>query len=795
MYKRKQFGILKYGKKASKPVKKFQEGGFVGYAPLYQWQDDPYELALLRQKMYQDRTKAMYKKKSSSSSSTKTPKINYDEFSVIEGGLRGMNNAANKLYREAQERYFSKIEENGPEWINTFEAQKLHSEIENMGKKLANELKFAKENFDELKKGLDDEDKDMLAISTDNNVFAVSTDGQIGKISLAEYLQNPSKYNVLKNKDVIEWRKNSPVFDTSIETEFLGSGAIGNKKFYERFIKPFEDKFQYKILDNKQLVKVQADRNPTLVGNKLQISKGITNKMMGRNFYDGMDINVSNEEAINNAIATVFEDALKFNEDRSTLEATLKAQVLSNREVKKQLMAEKDPEKRAQLLYQKMQYQFFKNFYDKGVKRASDSSSSSSSSGGSGGGGTQGFTNNSNTSTDSPSAIPSGNAITTSLWLNINEKIPSAKKSFQRDVDAAKGVKGNKEGIELPRIATGELSTAALNVVTPDIDTDDITKEDLKNTKVTTNEALSKFTVNDLKDSLGMLGPDGKPIATYVGSDNVPDWLQSSVRLAPGKSASIVFLPVNSDGEVVIEQTLKMDKVKSKVREEFVRYRKNIGKPVKADPDELLPGNLEKEKQTAYLEYTEWIKKANKVEEYEEALKNAKTEKEKKLIKQNLRDARAASKAVKDAEVELKNLFKNKKVILKAFADVPVVINDDGDYKFKEKFDEKNKNTIFKHLIKDVSSTEREYIDKVVKIDQSRWGNMIDWPWNWGDDNYSTNIFIPLKNPAEYIASQGGKDTQVVNAANTWDVINRAINTEFVVANGSVEQLQNLLIH
>jgi hypothetical protein len=182
MGKRKISGILKYGPRKAKDVQRYQAGGRLAIGTGYDYREDPYEMALLRQENNLEvartranalRDAATIRAKAASGRKGKEPTLK--GFDPITKGLPSFNKFYNNALQQEVIKYNEFIQTNP---IDSLESQQLFNAIKNKGVELNALGEEEKKSFETALGRLDDTDLNTKAITSNG---AVAIEDKSGK--------------------------------------------------------------------------------------------------------------------------------------------------------------------------------------------------------------------------------------------------------------------------------------------------------------------------------------------------------------------------------------------------------------------------------------------------------------------------------------------------------------------------------------------------------------------------------------------------------------------------------------
>ena len=352
MKNRKISGILKYAPKASSTIASFQAGGRLAIGKGYDYREDPYELALMRDENAQQiaNTRAEALKEAANTRARATAAAAKDKTGKLEGfapitdGLPAENKMYNELLQKDVDAYNKFIETNP---ITSLPAQQLFNAIKNRGIQYNALAKQNKDDFDAAYGKLDVSDLNTKAISVNGAVaMQDSKSGEVSIVSLDDYLEKGLDRKLLTNSEFADWKKNKDAkYGSTLSEEFLARGSFGNTKIESLYIAPKNDAIMAMSKDN---VLSTVDES----GKTLQITPdNFLATLSGANIGTTPKAAASNKKAVNTILESLYGDVLRG--ASSPLRSSLEAEVLSDPAAVKELKEKVPASERRQVLHNK----------------------------------------------------------------------------------------------------------------------------------------------------------------------------------------------------------------------------------------------------------------------------------------------------------------------------------------------------------------------------------------------------------------------------------------------------------
>lgn len=731
MKKRKISGILKYGVRTYTPVQKLQEGGFVSVAKAYDWRDDPYELALMKQNSAQNiaetRANATMNRKKSSSSSDKPDKI--DAFIRLEGGLSVTNDAINAEFSKLQEGYYNKIRLNEPGWVASREGQIEHQKIINEGKRLESKAKTEEVNFRDAVSKINSEDLQTYAISSDGGVMAYDkTSNKIGRIDMNTYLSGIDKYQILKLDRFVNWKENEDKsLQSGLTDEFLRGGALGYNSLRKNFIDGREDVIKYAFLNGSIIKKedTTTGEQESHVLDTALFKKGLDNLKNGADFFSGMSVDQQQqtnkgEEVVN----SIYSDIMGGYAMQSQLSASLEAEVLRDAKNLAIIGKLQGLEDREAYLENQKKILLVSKIVDKNLKASGKKAASTS--------GTD--------ETSGSDATPKANEIMADLESFADNKDLYIYNIAQETTSAYGDRRVNDRGIAMIK--------GGLNQTELDLEFDP--KASTKAKKV--NNMKSNPAINKRTDQAEYYFVNGTNLKKAFGNngDKVNDFIAHHTVISPYDSMPMFLIPMANDKEVVADQLNDMVHLKTKARQDFIKSmngKKVNGKIINitTPANKLLPGNLGTKETEDIQAYQNWIRMGIEYKEYSKKAKEDPTAEN--ITKSKI--AYQAQETISEMSVAFVNKFGSQKIEM-----VPMqgtwIIFDDDKYKVKDNTKAVTKPGITDRMIKEASKEEWEFLRGVNGVDYSNGFYKLDHV-------YKTLVLNKVKGLNKISSEQGEK--------------------------------------
>lgn len=725
MQRRKISGILKYGTRAyTGPVKKLQEGGFVAVGAGYDWRDDPYEIMLLRNQAAQDiaktRAAASYARKAGSTKTVKDPTI--PGFVALKGGLQVTNDAINNQYQAYQKEFYNQVETNGTEWLTTVAGQRAAQQVINLGITLEEKAKTEETNFNDAFGKIKPEDRTVFAISSNGNMMVRNkSTGKGEAIDTDTYLKGVEKYQPMTVDEFADWKRTE---DTALQSgltdEFLKGGAVGYNSIKSTFIDGHEDAINLSFLGDGKIVRKKIGGGTDYVTDVRIFKDGVDALMKGFAF-DAPQLTQQEVNKANDARAVaneVYTDIMAKTGDRSQLEASLTAEVLRDDRYKAAIFHEKDPAKKAEILEEQKRLALVSKLFDKNKKSAS---------------GDGGKSDSPDQDKRDPDAItPFGGLM---AFYN-----PSTVGQFTLGVGIQQGKQRQVADVNMPAVWDG-IGPAMIKLeVNPDAN----------ETAKKQNNMLHNNAISPVINKSEFYLPGGQSLSKALGGKGkATEFIGDYTVIAPNESMPIVYKPIDSAGNDVTAQLLKLAPVKLAIRQKFLAATKGKltrdGKPynVTTSAEQLLPGNIDPKKQRDTKEYQLWLADGMKVGDYQQDVTNKVPG-----AVQRLARAKEARAAINQATAAFYREFKGKEVTMQPMLGTWIIF-DNEDVDFKSKMDLATANGVGGNLIKPANAKEQAFLQKVNGIDNSTKLNPMQ------DEVYKMLVFNKIL-PLNTIAANGG---------------------------------------
>lgn len=579
MHKRKIGGLIPYGHRTydKKPSQKLQTGGgFAVYSGHYNWREDPYEIRLLENKMREDRANiygdaisGTGTKGKQASGAAKPGKLG--SFEPITGGLKGMRDEANAQAQQMIDLYQTQVDRGGWAWVNSKEGQVAYQAVVRDISKLQDEVDDAKDRFDEYKadrKSKGGTNDNVLAISTDGRMMAQDAEGNSSVITVGDWLTDPSKYKYIYKVTDVEKIVESGGFSVRpYIDEFLGPKvAVSPETAYDVYIKDREHLVDYQVIKGHLARKgASADEIDSMSVD--EVRRAVGNIAMGLPANHGTEKEATDDgQNLADAVANIYEKLFKGAADGG-LQASLRAEVLSDHQYRQMLMEEKTPEGRAQLLQGLVTKTLVEKFIDKGVVKGINSEGGESS--------------------DRNKINPKSNTQLGSARSLLNN---ITNESFKVGEDF------NKEHVT---VFQAPMTTGITDLKVPL--EEDSTATQKQQGKIDGNDGL-----NEKADTRHVVTATGMKLEDYFESNEAyRNFVDSQLAIAPEANVPMVALPVDSDGNVVMHKYNEINYIKLEMRKRYLKFKREQGEPVNATAEELFPNNITKAKE--YAEYKTFI--------------------------------------------------------------------------------------------------------------------------------------------------------------------------------------------
>ena len=764
MHKRKISGLIKYGSRRSKPVRKLQEGGYVAYGAGYDWRDDPYEMRLLDMQAQEDANRIKYKAKKTA------PKGDIGSFKALTGGLPAANQAANLEYNKVQDAYFNNLEANGVEWASSISGKRAYQQIVNTGVMLENRLKSDKTHFDEAWKQYEDpSDSGTLAVSASNEIMVMTKDGKIMEVGMEKYLENPKTMRALKVSDVAEFKRNR---DTSMEpglvNKYMINGALGSQSMYEEFIKPNEDMINSSI--KNYMLKIYDDtssKNAARTG-QLQTNQGakymeqlkILLTQYGNANSAPDTVGMGQRQALEKTMLEIYGDAFQYSKGGSRLTASLHAEILDRDRAK--IESFKTTEERTKYLTSASIKLFLDKVVYKGLKVAGESE---------GGGGDGG--NSSKIHKLAVGEFDKVSGAIVSIWHSGNVS------KYKVDSDLP--------GKDAERGAIG-FSTLQIDGVLSTVDLDlpkgkKPSEESLKNTTLDTNKILDSYAFTD-----EIYLEDGRKASDLLpGSGDYQDFRTKGLAITPGSSVSIVYLPVDKAGKIVTADYRKVSPYSKATRQAFLedmQTSQGLYKDIK--PMDMYEGSgviKRSGSSTIFGEYDKWLAAGANLSKSREDYENSpKTVEDKKLMA----SAEKANKVMVETQTAMAKILPGVKTM--PFLKVNTLFNNDA-IPLATVYEESNNGYAKESMRKLEKSGWLPFTKNVTNYDYMQHVMGSD---TWGkEDIRQTFVFLRVK--SEYAKANGVKARNVNQMAEIQEAANMSINANSLMSNVSMANVYSYL--
>ena len=746
MKKRRQIGIIPYGSKAgSNKVNKLQAGGaFSAFAKGADWREDPYEMALMRQRLSEESArKSGYRGRGSSGRATKAATVkplsqkDFKTFDVIEEGLPGTRAMLNERYEEDQKNFTDMVDKHGVRAVNADEgANKIYGDLVNLKVKYSLLGKDEVKKFEKASTDLTPQDKEALAISTNMDKFVWDVDEKTKKdISHGDYIANPEKYKILTVNQFMNWKRDE---DDNVRTDlidkYMVQGTMSEESLTSQYIDPLDDKLQYKILDNKL---VGNDGKTGVSINADAFSKYLVNLQDGKESMKGISENTSaaQKNAMSKALDEIAGELLYFNkDDTDRFQNSVMSVILKQRNVQDALINMKPidgmtiDKSRNAYLAQQMNLYVVKQFVDKHKKLSGGSSGSGSGSG--------------------PNAKFAESSITRGIKSNIDS---IEKKNYTL------GVPSNQGDGKFPQVNYMKSPRASNNISLDDLDVANVhggTEAQAKNTFLTSNKKLSV----EADFSSGVYLETGVPLEKVMPDGIDYNDYKGNIMLDGRSGVDLIMMP-EIDGELAIygmTRDKRLSDIRLGAKEEFIKFRKSKGLSTFAAANELLPGNTDERKEDEYTAYASWAVRGTQVPHFENEYKKAKkpgsgeTASAIEGRRVELEEARHAAGVIETVSKDIEKIY-SKKVTIQPYLLVRVMMVDNMNA-VVEKYDEDIEGPT--PFVEGRGGEQESFITDVLK--QAPSGH------NWDGEFIYTNVLVKAANPS--LVAKAGADAEDIDA-------------------------------
>lgn len=770
-HKRRNVGLLVYsGVRAgkAKAVKKLQLGGFVAYEKSYDWRDDPYEMALMRQDEQRKLNRAKAKAKAKPTKPTKPAKLG--TFSLISGGLTAADEYANGMYQKEQQQYFDYVADNG---ADSHQAQVMHNNMVSKYKNIQNKNIAKKEMFEEASSTYDTIDnKETYSVSANGNVLVLTEKGPQA-LGIGEYLKSPEKYAVGTANDLMRWTKTlDTTTSTALIEEFLNEGAVGTIDVLKTYIDPYKDAITTEI--NKKMISVANELRAATEkkgGDTSAIDAAEAFKRVGQNMlvnsYDGLSTGTRDALGVVNksmelAIVDVYDSILDLSQQRSRLIASLGAEVLKN---SSQALQETPVAGRNAKYQQLIQQALFKKITSDVLNKTLEEGSVSTPVG-------------SNTTGASAFAEKGKQKMTLATAAGL-DLLDGKQASVYTMNSRRDGVKDKNNDVAVggyrgPQVK-GVISASAMDV----IDSEGLTTVQAQNNKVITNTAIAEIARTD-----EIFTMSGDSIETILPRDQA-ELLKSRLLVSnTNPSGDFVVLPWK-DGRVNAADFARLTDIQISSRQAYITAMKEVmGTDIGFTAEQIFEGRQDEPAISAA--YNAWIALAEE-DTYAEAIaagnnKNA-TEEEKLKAKMATR----ASNSVMSVKDLVSTGFKG--TTFKSFVKITGLV-EDGDVGFEKAY-----NTHVKTLpgnfgagaISEVTKKEGDYMEKVMKQDDFSWKGAVK------DYRVKSTFFLPVMSTYQTAALGNVGTAEAQNLANINNFVIRGLSDSSAAGKTTTSNIRRML--
>lgn len=729
MHKRKNLGIIKYGPRLSKNKLsiKFQQGGFVSVSSGYNWREDPYELMLLKQEQAGGSGRGYgsgRKSSGSGSSSTKLPKDpKVPKFELLTGGLTSSRNTLNSLYAQEHNKFQEKARTVGTSWLASYEGQNAYNDLMNRGIQYQSALDSEKEDFDNASKGLTVTEKDVYAISSNNNTIMVR-DRETGKAeekTMADYTANVESYVPMKLSDFIEWKKKE---DTSIDSNglinrYINNRALSPEKAYETYIEPKEDSINYIV--NKGMISEKTDKGVVPI-DSINNWKEVMHTISKNGLSEYYKNNADQAAVYETMFKSIYTSVMSSTEDGSRLAASLDSELLHDNMFKAALY-NVPKAGRPKFMQDQRNILLVSKVMKQDIFKGEEAEKSKS------------------TTIKNP-------------YLGVLADISTGVGSDMYTIGANTGIAGDSDNrvvtTSLPT-QVGAISPAKLNIAT----TPEEYKKNTKNNNLITNTETDKMSYTNI-----IYAANGEKAHNISGvtPTQFNSYVQKNTALAPSANANVVFLPFReSDNSVLLELLPLVDKYRLNSKEAFLKVNNELAskfpksgiKKINLEAGSILPGGNTKAKQDAYRRYTTWLADGTEdnVAKLQKELNTSKT----RDAAIRLAMANTAFNQVNTLAAIMEKNYKG--IIMAPMLQTTNIVDSEGDIDFKTDYIENAKAKGFgEHLIKDVTDGGyKDHMNEVMDID--------NFSWNPAAAEYQETVFYTRIKSLSKMLSEGIDET------------------------------------
>jgi hypothetical protein len=784
MKNRKISGILKYGPRVSNEVKKsFQAGGRLAIGEGYDYREDPYELALMRNESAQQiaRTRADALRDAANTranaamatAKNKTQNQKLAGFAPITDGFPAANAYYNAELQKDVDQYNKFIETNP---INSLPAQKMFNDITNKGIQLNSKGKQDKEEFNAAYGKLGADDLNMAAVTSTGYVAVRDNKSrEISITSLGEYLDKDlGTKQIITLSDFADWKKNTDYkHSPELAQEFLVRGPLGQSKLDAQYIAPNKDAI---MAISKEKMLTTTDE----AGKSVQISADdfITTLTGSGAGSLAPAAAVSNRKAVDAILESLF-PSITTASSNSPLMASLRSEALADNGFIKKLSEEGDKDKRVQMLHTKTLAILSKKLLRPLTGKTSDNEDTNSPEGPGG---------------DNKAGTPPGAA----PLLSLADGTVRTKVTFSTS---------SNQTLTLPAVE-GALTPSDLKI-SMQVDTDK--KETFKDHYLSNNTKYNSVAVVDKAYTL-----NGKlsPLLSSIGDmspKSATNFLSTSPILA-SESSSLVLVPVDGDQNIAFNMLSKFEPVKKTTRLSFIKSMRlngygtdSEGKKIdiKLDIKDVSPNGFNNthdkakvaQARVAEAEYQRWLELANTYDENRVA-----TTPEEKREKAVAKDAFIAM------DWASKNMIKEtggKNMYMKAMYKTKIIVSSK---EYPGLYDELKKQKVYgasssdKHdNLRPVTDEEKEYVESLGKDTEFAGGARRGFKRAFGaapePEYFVMDILVPSKTLLEQgIATENLKTTSLGTIARLDELTNNKYLEAHAQTNlGAIKNIVNLL--
>jgi hypothetical protein len=768
MHRRKNIGIIKYGSRLTKnkPVQKLQTGGSASVVSGYEWREDPYELMLMKQESqgYGRGSKGRSSSRSKSPSLAKDPKLG--NFDILEGGFKGTRDALNSSYKALQQQYANDVLSNPPAWVSSIESQQAYQKVVTTGQEYQEILKREQKQFEDAKGKLNKDDPDTLAMSDNNNMMVRDKKtGQYAFLGLGSYLDNMSTYDPVKLKDFMNWKENTDQSgaggSTQLINEFMVNNAISPEAVNKNYVVPKLPVIKY--IKENGLIVPNGDEKFDKSMAKARVETWAETIRAGMSNTKPQGVTENAAQDIMRSLKVVYDGVLDGTEDASRLKVSLYAEVLKNLTHRDAMEALGTKEEKFRYLEKQARLALVNKIY---VKGTSEDKSSSGESGGNKG--------KSNPIMAGMYNLADGNEV--SGYIVGSDFMTGEDKKDRRVIDIiTPKVNGVGKAGDMGLVKEAEALSK---------------REDNPNT-ITGNPFL-----RSTSDTSEIYLENGLRFNTEFGSDASTKFVESSMRMAPGTDADMVYIFMDGEDNMTMHEGDKIVNQKLNNRKAFLKIHNEMAKSysdmehLDVDPNNMLPGATGANGE-AYTLFQNWADTSTK---YKELNKYAKANPNDKQAARRRGMSYAAVKMREQSEETLASLNTKQ---LKQMIKVTVLVDADGAIDIRKIGEKYAKDRNYgQGMIKDADSGDKSFMDNTNDIDH--WNILKNWSsdgfWRIDDNVYRMNILLPVDSQISTATRDGEQVVRLQEYKAVQDAANSMVNMESAITNpGNADALSNFI--